>query len=116
MLLSHVNIFYCYFLQCINVQLVDHNDSAVMGNMFVGLAKSLLTSSMPAVVTDLPSGTKGSRSKFQIICLHLLPQVAQFILYYCRGSPVTLDHHLPSTRKPVPIPVFIPHPHVLNAV
>lgn len=87
------------FLQCINMQLVDHNDSAVKGNMFVDLAKTLLASAMPAVVTDLPGGTKGSRSKFQIICLYLLPQVAQFILHCCTASPVILDCHLPQHRK-----------------
>jgi len=97
------------------MQLAHHNDSAVTGNMFVDLAKSLLTSAMPAVVTDLPGGTKGSRSTFQIICLYLLPQVALYIPYCCTASPVILDCHLPSTRKPLPIPALIPHPQVLNA-
>lgn len=96
------------FLQCINVQLVDHNDCAVMGNMFVDLTKSLLTSAMPAVVTDLPGGTKSNRSKFQIICLHLLPQVALFILYHCSASPVILHRHLPAQEKQCPLqPSFL---------
>lgn len=46
------------------MQLVDHNDSVVMGNIFVDLVKPLLTGAMPAVVTDLPGGTEGTRSKF----------------------------------------------------
>lgn len=97
------------------MQLVDHNSSSVMGNAFVDRDKSLMTSAMPAIVTDLPGGTKGSLSKFQFICLHLLPQVAQFVLHHCVASAVILDCHLPSTRKPVPIPVFTSHLHVLNS-
>lgn len=46
------------------MQLVDHNDSEVMGKTFVDLVKSLLTGAVPAVVTDLPGGTEGTRSKF----------------------------------------------------
>lgn len=91
------------FLQCINMQLVDHNDCAVMGNMFVDLTKSLLTSGMSVVVTDLPGGTKSSRSKFPIICLHLLPQVVPFVLYHCSASPVILGHHLPAQEKQCPL-------------
>lgn len=50
------------------MQLLD-NDSAARDIMFVALTKPLLTSAMPAVVPDVPGGTKGSRSKFQITCL-----------------------------------------------
>lgn len=68
MLLSPVNIL-LLFLQCINMQLVDNNDSAARDITSVDLTKPLLTSAVPTVVTDVPGRTKGSRSKFQITCL-----------------------------------------------
>lgn len=51
------------------MQLVDNDDSAARGIMFVDITKPLLTSAMPAVAADVPEGTKHSRSKFQITCL-----------------------------------------------
>lgn len=70
---------------------------------------------MPAVVADVPGGAKGSRSKFQILFVAAATECT-----VCTAS--LIEQHLQQywtimspAQKPVPIPVFIPHSHVLNA-